>query len=124
MVLGSWVRRRARLSELVVTGAALVSRLADRLGLAPANLLLREPLLARPGVPPAWDNVRYGSAALGYVDAMHQSLRPHAGPTVVVTHHAPHPLSIHARFAGNPVNAGFVSDLAPLLAEGLRALRV
>ena len=43
--------------------------------------------------------------------------RPHAGPTVVVTHHAPHPLSIHARFAGNPVNAGFVSDMSPLLAQ-------
>jgi predicted phosphodiesterase len=40
----------------------------------------------------------------------------HAGPTVVVTHHAPHPSSIHARFAGHPINAGFVSDLSPLLA--------
>lgn len=41
--------------------------------------------------------------------------RPFAGRTVVVTHHAPHPLSIHPRFAGHPVNAGFVSDLTPLL---------
>ena len=41
--------------------------------------------------------------------------RPFGGPTVVVTHHAPHPLSIHPRFAGNPVNPAFVSDLSPLL---------
>ncbi len=41
-----------------------------------ANLALREPLLARPGAPPAWDNVRYGTTALGYVDARHQSLDP------------------------------------------------
>ncbi len=39
----------------------------------------------------------------------------HPGPTVVVTHHAPHALSVHPRYAGDPVNAGFVSDLGPLL---------
>jgi monoamine oxidase len=41
-----------------------------------ANLLLREPLLIRPGAPAAWDSVRYGTEALGYVDARHQSLDP------------------------------------------------
>lgn len=41
-----------------------------------ANLLLREPLLQRPGAPLSWDNVRYGSTALGYVDARHQALDP------------------------------------------------
>ncbi|HEV6968522.1 MAG TPA: FAD-dependent oxidoreductase, partial [Roseateles sp.] len=45
-----------------------------------ANLALREPLLARPGAPPSWDNVRYGSAALGYVDARHQDLDPTPRP--------------------------------------------
>lgn len=39
------------------------------------------------------------------------------GPTVVVTHHGVHPHSIHARFAGSPLNPGFVSDLTPLLAQ-------
>lgn len=39
------------------------------------------------------------------------------GPTVVISHHAPHPLSIHARYAGSIVNAAFVSDLTPLLAR-------
>jgi predicted phosphodiesterase len=37
------------------------------------------------------------------------------GPTVVVTHHAPHAHSIHPRYAGDIVNAAFVSDLTPLL---------
>ena len=53
-----------------------------------ANLQLDRPLLDRPGVPAAWDSVVYGSRALGYVDAMHQSLRPHAGPTVLTAYHA------------------------------------
>ena len=39
----------------------------------------------------------------------------HAGPTVVITHHAPSPRSIHPRFAGSPVNASFVSDAEHLL---------
>lgn len=42
---------------------------------------------------------------------------PFSGKTVVVTHHGPHPLSIHPRFAGNPLNPGFVSDLMPLLRD-------
>ena len=37
------------------------------------------------------------------------------GPTVVVTHHGPHPNSLHPRYAGTPLNAAFVSDLTPLL---------
>jgi len=43
-----------------------------------------------------------------------QLARPHAGPTVVVTHHAPSPRSIHPRFAGSLLNAAFVSDAAHL----------
>lgn len=46
-----------------------------------------------------------------------QLAQPFDGKTVVVTHHAPHPGSIHPRFAGNPLNAGFISDLTPLLEQ-------
>ena len=53
-----------------------------------ANVHIDAPLLDRPGAPPSWDNVRYSSTALGYVDAMHQSLRPHAGPTVLTAYWA------------------------------------
>lgn len=41
--------------------------------------------------------------------------KPHSGPTVVVTHHAPHTSSIDPRFAGDPLTPGFVSDLAPFI---------
>jgi len=41
--------------------------------------------------------------------------QPHDGPTVVITHHAPSPRSIHPRFAGSPLNACFVSDAHQLL---------
>ena len=44
----------------------------------------------------------------------------HDGPTVVITHHAPSPRSIHPRFAGSPLNACFVSD-AQYLLDGGRA---
>ena len=40
---------------------------------------------------------------------------PHAGPTVVITHHAPSRQSIHSRFAGSPLNGCFVSDLEHLV---------
>jgi monoamine oxidase len=51
-----------------------------------ANLQLDKPLLDRPGLPPAWDSVAYGDQALGYVDAMHQSLRPQPGATVLTAY--------------------------------------
>jgi len=53
-----------------------------------ANLALREPLLTRPGAPPAWDNVRYGTTALGYVDARHQSLDPTPRPPLLTAYFA------------------------------------
>ncbi len=53
-----------------------------------ANLHIDAPLLERQGVAPAWDNVIYGSAGLGYVDAMHQSLRAVPGATVLTAYHA------------------------------------
>lgn len=41
--------------------------------------------------------------------------KPFAGKTVVVTHHGPHPLSVHPRYIGDPLNAAFVSDLSDLM---------
>ena len=42
---------------------------------------------------------------------------PYSGKTVVITHHAPHPQSIHPRFAMSPINAAFVSDLSRLMGK-------
>lgn len=41
--------------------------------------------------------------------------KPFAGKTIVVTHHAPHRQSLAARYADDPVSAGFVSDLDALV---------
>jgi predicted phosphodiesterase len=40
---------------------------------------------------------------------------PFAGPTVVVTHHAPHPNSVNKRFGGHLLNCAFVSDLSRMM---------
>jgi monoamine oxidase len=48
-----------------------------------ANVHIQEPLRDRPGAPPSWDNVIYGSRGLGYVDAGHQKLNPLPEPTVL-----------------------------------------
>ena len=39
----------------------------------------------------------------------------HAGPTVVVTHYAPHPYSVAVRYLGNGMTPAFVSDLSDLI---------
>lgn len=41
--------------------------------------------------------------------------KPFAGKTVVITHHAPHPLSVHRRYVGDVLTGAFVSDLSDLL---------
>ena len=40
---------------------------------------------------------------------------PHDGPTVVVTHHAPHPDCVGKAFEGSPLNPSFVSDLRSVI---------
>jgi predicted phosphodiesterase len=64
-----------------------------------------------------------GSAALFRVHAEWLDSRlgePYAGPTVVITHHAPSPKSIHPDFADSILNACFVSE-AEHLVDGRRA---
>lgn len=40
---------------------------------------------------------------------------PFSGKTVVVSHHAPHSGSVHPRYADDPLNAAFASDLTPMM---------
>jgi monoamine oxidase len=77
--------------RLLAQPPAALQAAAAQLQYAPwlvSNLLLQAPLLDRLGVGPAWDNVSYGTQALGYVDAMHQSLRPEHGATVLTAYWA------------------------------------
>lgn len=70
--------------------------------------------------------IRNGSNVFSTIDALadhiasktwleQQLALPYAGKTVVITHHAPHPLSIAARFQENLLNAAFVSNLEQLV---------
>lgn len=43
--------------------------------------------------------------------------KPHEGPTVVVTHHAPHPQSVQPRHKGSALSPAFVSDLSALIED-------
>ncbi len=40
---------------------------------------------------------------------------PFQGRTVVITHHAPHRLSVHRKYVGDPLTPAFASDLTDLL---------
>lgn len=89
-----WAARAVVLATPLFIAARLLTEAPDALKAlrqphAPwltANLLLREPLLTRPGAPPSWDNVGYGSTALGYVDARHQSLDPTPRPPLLTAY--------------------------------------
>ncbi len=48
----------------------------------------------------------------------HELAQPFDGPTVVVTHHGPHPLSVGPRFIGSSLNPAFVSDLSDVIEKG------
>jgi monoamine oxidase len=78
-------------ARVVESPPPVLRQAAARIRQAPwvvANVHLREPLADRPGAAPAWDNVVYGAAGLGYVDARHQSLDPRPGPTVLTWYQA------------------------------------
>lgn len=47
-----------------------------------------------------------------------QFMTPHEGPTVVVSHHAPHPNSVNRRWKGSGLNPAFASDLSKLIELG------
>jgi hypothetical protein len=95
-------------ARVIAEPPAALTAAAAQLSHAPwlvANLHLRSPLTDKHGAPPSWDNVLHtpgplledeteptespaANPALGYVDAMHQSLRPAPGPTVLTAYWA------------------------------------
>lgn len=58
-----------------------------------ANLHLADFPEERRGAPPAWDNVLYDSAGLGYVVATHQLIRRHLAGTVFTCYRALHDMT-------------------------------
>jgi len=78
-------------ARLMVSVPSALQAAASQMRYAPwlvANLHIDEVLHDLGGAPPSWDNVIHGSASLGYVNAMHQSLRPYPGPTVLTSYWA------------------------------------
>jgi hypothetical protein len=93
-----WHARRAIVALPLLVAARVVQNAPDflrqavaRTVYAPwlvANIYIKAPLVDRPGAAPSWDNVLYGAPGLGYVDAMHQSLQPVPGATVLTYYRA------------------------------------
>ena len=44
--------------------------------------------------------------------------KPFEGATVVVTHHAPHPRSMHSHYGSDLLSAAYVSDLTAVIEAG------
>lgn len=79
---------------------------------------------------PDHDKIKYADSRFepSHALQLHQESRawleqkleqPFAGKTVVVSHHAPHPNSVHSDYRSHPGNPGFVSDLTPLMGKAV-----
>jgi hypothetical protein len=106
-------------ARVMATPPAALHEVAAQARHAPwlvANLHLGAALLERVGAPPAWDSVPYGGTSLGYVDAMHQSMRPHTGPTVLTAYVALPSAERAALLSGDwrPWAQRVIADLLPL----------
>jgi predicted NAD/FAD-dependent oxidoreductase len=78
-------------ARLLASPPAALQAAVSQMRYAPwlvANLHIDEVLNDLGGAPPSWDNVLHGGPSLGYVNAMHQSTRPHPGPTVLTSYWA------------------------------------
>lgn len=65
----------------------------------------------RPFLPT--DAAALHAASVTFLDAT--LAQPFDGPSVVVTHHAPHPVCIAPRYGRDPLSASFASDLSALI---------
>ena len=66
------------------------------------------------------DSVQLHTASRDWLAVM--LAEPFAGKTVVVTHHAPSPRSVHSRYASNLLSPAFASNLEHLMDGGRAAL--
>jgi predicted NAD/FAD-dependent oxidoreductase len=107
-----WQARRAIVALPIFVAARVVQDAPDWVRQAAAstvyapwlvaNIHIKAPLFDRTGPAPSWDNVLYGTQGLGYVDAMHQSLQPVPGATVLT----------HYRALGDGVGSGVAGGSA------------
>ncbi len=116
--------RRDALDRLRRRRAALVARLGHAGG--GRSRARHEGSSPDPDPRPAWLPAPFRPPAAAALHVEHRSrieralAEPHAGPTIVVTHHAPHPLSLLAGEATGPGDAAYASDLSAIM-EGPHA---
>ena len=78
-------------ARVVKNPPAVLQTAAQQTRYAPwlvANIHVDKPLLDQGGAAPSWDNVIYGAAGLGYVNAKHQSLQSVPAATVLTYYRA------------------------------------
>jgi hypothetical protein len=78
-------------ARVVKNPPALLQAAAQQTRYAPwlvTNIHIDKPLIDQGGAAPSWDNVIYGAAGLGYVNAKHQSLEPVPAATVLTYYRA------------------------------------
>jgi predicted NAD/FAD-binding protein len=78
-------------TRVVKNPPTLLQAAAQRTRYAPwlvANIHIDKPLIDQGGAAPSWDNVLYGTAGLGYVNAKHQSLQSVPAATVLTYYRA------------------------------------
>jgi predicted NAD/FAD-dependent oxidoreductase len=78
-------------ARVVKNPPAMLQTAAQQTRYAPwliANIHIDKPLIDHGGAAPSWDNVIYGAAGLGYVNAKHQSLEPVPVATVLTYYRA------------------------------------
>jgi monoamine oxidase len=119
-----WTARRAVvalplfvMARVVEAPPAALAEAVAAMAWAPwlvANLHLTTLPHARPGLAAAWDSVCYGTADLGYVDSMHQSLRQAPGPTVWTAYRA---LGGASAAQGQAARRALLDDSAEVWAE-------
>lgn len=64
------------------------------------------------------DALEWHGASRRFLERKLPERSPDFDRTVVVTHHLPHPRSIHPKYGHDPLNAAFASDLSLLVEEG------
>lgn len=73
---------------------------------------------ARPGHAfTTWEAAHRHRRELAFIETELAAARSDGLVAVVITHHAPSPRSIHPKYRGDPLNAGFASNLEGVIAQ-------
>ena len=79
--------------------------------------------LARPGHPfTTWEAAHRHRQERAFIESELAAARAAGQEAVVITHHAPSPRSVHPKYRGDPLNAGFASNLEDVIVEHQPAL--